>query len=382
VKDFYEILGIPKSASEEQIKKAYRKLARKWHPDINPGNTDAEQKFKDISMAYDVLGKPEKRKLYDEFGEEGLQSGFDSQKAREYKKWSGFQQDRTNWENRATDFGRYQSYEDIFRDMNGGGESFYQDYGDLHGHRSSPGRDIEYDMEIDLVSALKGFETELSMQKQITCTRCGGIGVEPQAQKGICLNCGGTGRVNVARGPVNFTRTCSQCGGKGKIGKLCSHCNGKGSVMDTERIRVNIPQGVKEGSKVRVAGKGEPGFGDGRPGDLYLIIHIKTHPFLRREDDNLYIEVPVSVGEAMAGGTITIPTLDGQVNLKIPSQSQSGQTLKLKGKGAVDTKTKKKGDLFVKLIVKVPKTKNSEILDAARKMEKFYTEDIRAGIKI
>jgi molecular chaperone DnaJ len=382
VRDFYKILGVQKSASEEQIKKAYRKLARKWHPDINPGNKEAEQKFKDISMAYEVLGKPEKRKLYDEFGEEGLQSGFDSQKAREYKKWSGFQQDRGGWKGQNKDFGRYQSYEDIFKDIYGDGKTFYNEYGDLYGSRPATGHDIEHDMEIDLVSALKGFETELSMQKQKTCTGCGGIGVEPHAQEGLCLNCGGTGRVNVAQGPMKFTRTCPQCGGKGKIGKPCSRCNGKGFIVYTERIRVNIPQGVKEGSRVRVAGKGEPGPGDGLPGDLYLIIHIKPHSYLKREGDDLYMEVPVTVAEAMAGGNITIPTFDGQVNLKIPPQSQSGQTLKLKGKGAVDAKTKKKGDLLVKLIVKVPKTENHEILDAAKKMESFYTDDIRAGIKI
>jgi molecular chaperone DnaJ len=382
VKDFYEILGIQNNASEDEIKKAYRKLARKWHPDINPGNKEAEKKFKDISMAYDVLGKPEKRKLYDEFGEEGLQSGFDSEKAREFKKWSSFQhsrQARSDWEDRTRDFGRYQSYEDIFQDMDGGGENFFQNN---RGYGSAQGRDIEYEMEIDLISALKGFETEISMQKQKLCPECGGVGIEPHVQEGLCLECGGTGTINVARGPMNFTRTCPKCRGKGKIGKLCSRCSGKGHVVDTERIRVNIPQGVKEGSKVRVAGKGEPGIGEGRPGDLYLIVHLKPHPILKREDDNLYMEVPVSVAEAMTGGTITIPTLDGQVNLKIPSQSQSGQILKLKGKGAVDTKTKKKGDLFVKLIVKVPKTKNSEIIEAAKKMEKFYTEDIREGIKI
>ncbi len=382
MRDFYEILGVSKSASDDQIKKAYRKLARKWHPDINPGNKEAEQKFKEISMAYDVLRKPEKRKLYDEFGEEGLQSGFDSEKAREYKKWTGFQQDSGDWKDKDRDFGRYQSYEDIYKDIYGDGENFYHEYGDLYGSKSSTGRDIEYDMEIDLVSSLKGFETELSMQKQKICERCGGIGVEPHSQEGLCLNCGGTGKVNVAQGPMKFTRTCPQCGGKGKTGKPCSRCNGRGSFVDTERIRVNIPQGVKEGSRVRVAGKGEPGLGGGRPGDLYLIFHIKPHPFLKREGDHLYMEVPVSIGEAMAGGTITIPTFDGQVNLRIPPQSQSGQTLKLKGKGAVDAKTRKKGDLLVKLIVKVPKTKNSEILEAARKMEKYYNEDIRGGIKL
>jgi len=382
VRNYYDILGVPKTASEEQIKKAYRKLARKWHPDINPGNKEAEQQFKDISQAYDVLGKPEKRKLYDEFGEEGLQSGFDSQKAREYKKWSEFQQSRKNREGKTADFGRYQSYEDIFKDIYGEGEDLYQGYDDFYGSGFAKGRDMEYDMEIDLVSALRGFETELSVQKQKICPGCRGTGIEPGAQEGLCLNCGGTGRVNVAQGPMKFTSNCPDCGGKGKTGKPCFQCNGKGAILDTERIRVTIPQGVKEGSRVRIAGKGEPGFGGGQPGDLYLIVHIKKHPFLKREGDDLHMEVPVSVGEAMGGGTITIPTFDGQVNLKIPPQSQSGQTLKLKGKGAVDPKTRKKGDLLVKLIVKVPKTENSEIIDAARKMEPFYSEDLRAGLKI
>lgn len=376
VRNLYEILGIPKTSSEEQIKKAYRKLARKWHPDINPGNKEAEQKFKEITMAYDVLGKPEKRKLYDEFGEEGLQSGFDSEKAREYK------QTREKWEARERDFGRYQSYEDLFRDTYGDEEHFYNQNRDFYGSRPTAGRDIEHDMEIDLVSALKGFDTELSMQKQKSCPSCSGRGLEPHGKERLCLSCGGTGKVNVAQGPMKFTRTCPQCIGKGKIGEPCSRCNGIGSVVDTERIRVTIPQGVKEGSRVRIAGKGEPGFDGGRAGDLYLIVHIKPHPFLKRDGNHLYMEVPVTVGEAMAGGTITIPTLEGHVNLKIPPQSQSGQTLKLKGKGAVDPKTKKKGDLLVKLIVKVPKTNNTEILDAAKKMEKFYMEDLRAGIKL
>ena len=382
MRDFYQILGIPKTASEQEIKKAYRKLARKWHPDINPGNKESEQKFKEISMAYDVLGKPEKRKLYDEFGEEGLQSGFDSEKAREYKKWSGFQQGRRNWKGQESDFGRYQSYEDVFKDVYGDEEYFFHDYKDLYGSRSASGHDIEHDFEIDLISALKGFETELSIQSQKQCSGCGGSGLEPHEPEGICLSCGGTGKLNVAQGPMRFTRTCTQCNGKGKIGKTCSRCNGIGSVVISERIRVTIPQGVKEGSRVRIAGKGKPGFDGGKAGDLYLVIHIMPHAFLKRDGDHLYMEIPVSVGEAMAGGTITIPTLEGPVNLKIPPQSQSGQTLKLKGKGAVDPKTHKKGDLLVKLIVKVPKTKNSEIIEAAKKMEKFYREDIRAGIKL
>jgi molecular chaperone DnaJ len=375
-KDLYEILGVSKKASKEEIKKAYRKLARKWHPDINPGNKEAEQKFKEISRAHEVLAKDEKRKLYDEFGEEGLQAGFDAEKARQYKQWETFQ--KGAGARGAEGFGRYQSYEDIFGDLFGYGRGA----GGFRTAGAMRGRNIEHDMAIDLVSALRGFETELSMQKSKTCPGCQGTGTDPKSAITTCPTCNGSGRLNVAQGPMQFTKPCPQCGGHGKTGKTCTQCGGSGQVLGTERIRVTIPQGVKEGSKVRVAGKGEPGLNGGQPGDLYLVIHIKPHPFLKREGDNLYMEVPVTVHEAMAGGNINIPTIDGQVNVKVPPKSQSGQTLRLKGKGAVNPKTKKKGDLMVKLVVKVPQTENKEILEAVGKMDRYYKEDLRKGIRL
>jgi len=374
--DFYKILGVKKDASQEAIKKSYRKLARKWHPDINPGNKEAEQRFKEISRAYDCLGHEEKRKLYDEFGEEGLQAGFDAEKAREYKKWGSFQQQGAGMDGQP--FGRYQSYEDVFGDLFGFGAG-------QAGHRgraAARGRDMEHEMTIDLISALKGFETELSMQKVMACSICQGTGTDPKSSLTTCAACGGSGRLNVAQGPMQFTRPCPQCKGHGKTGESCKACGGQGQTVGTEKIRVVIPQGVKEGSKVRVAGKGEPGLDGGQPGDLYLIIHIRPHPLLKREGDNLYMEVPVTVREAMAGGQITLPTIDGEVSVKVPRGSQSGQTLKLKGKGAVNPKTKQKGDLLVKLVVKVPKTDDGEILRAVEKMDQFYEEDLRRDIRL
>jgi len=374
--DFYEILGVPKDAAEDQIKKAYRKLARKWHPDINPGNKEAEQKFKEISRAYECLGNKEKRKLYDEFGEEGLHAGFDAEKAREYSKWSSFQQARGKGSSEG--FGRYESYEDIFGDFFGTGRE-WTGFGSTGAAR---GRDVHHEMTIDLVSALKGFETELSMQKNTVCPACQGSGTDPAAPITTCPYCGGSGRQDVAKGPMHFTKACPHCHGHGQIGTPCSRCGGSGQVMGTEKIRVVIPQGVHEGSKVRVAGKGEPGLNGGKPGDLYLIIHITPHPFLRREGDDLLMEVPVTVAEAMAGGTIHVPTIDGSVKVKVPAGSQSGQILRLKGKGAINPKTKKRGNLLIKLAVKVPRTDDPNIINAVKHMERFYKEDVRARLRI
>jgi molecular chaperone DnaJ len=375
-RDFYQVLGVSKDASQEEIKKTYRKLARKWHPDINPGNKEAEQKFKEISQAYDCIGDKEKRKLYDEFGQEGLRAGFDAEKAREYKKWTSFQE--AGRQKAGQDFGQYQSYEDIFGDLFG----FRGAQGGSRTTMAARGRDVEHDMTIDLISALKGFQTDLSMQLVKKCPECRGSGMDPHSPMTTCPTCNGSGRLDVAQGPIHFTKPCPQCQGHGKTGKSCARCGGSGQVLGAERVRVTIPQGVKEGSKVRVAGKGEPGLNGGQPGDLYLIIHVKPHPYLKREGDNLYMEVPITVREAMAGGTITIPTTDGQVNVKVPPRSQSGQVLKLKGKGAISAKTKHRGDLLVKLVVKVPQTDDREVLEAVEKIDRFYKGDIRAKIRL
>jgi len=375
-KDFYQILGVSKDATQEEIKKTYRKLARKWHPDINPGNKEAEQRFKEISQAYECLRNEQKRKLYDEFGEDGLQAGFDAEKAREYKKW-GSSQGR-GFQEAGQGFGRYQSYEDIFGNLFG----FQGGSGDFRTAASARGRDIEHEMTIDLISSLKGFETELAMQMMRKCPECSGSGIDPHSTMKTCPMCNGSGRLNVAEGPMHFTKACPQCGGHGKVGERCRQCGGSGQVLGTEKVRVKIPKGVKDGSKVRVAGKGEPGLNGGLPGDLYLIIKVKAHPLLKREGDDLYMDIPVTVREAMAGGAITIPTIDGQVKLKVPPRSQSGQILKLKGKGAIRAKTKQRGDLMVKLIVKVPQTDDREALDAVEKMDRLYKGDIRGDLRL
>lgn len=379
-KDYYEILGVKKDASSEEIKKAYRKLARKWHPDINPGDKEAERRFKEISSAYDCLGNDKKRKLYDEFGEDGLRAGFDEEKAREYKQWGAYGPESA-YQSGAGDqgYGRYQSYEDIFGDLFSGGRGFE---GDFRGRAAARGRDVEYDISIDLLSALKGFETELSIQKMKVCPGCSGSGIDPNSAMAKCRTCGGSGRMNVAQGPIQFTKPCPDCRGHGSIGKTCPQCMGSGHVATTDRIRVTIPHGVKEGSKVRLAGKGEQGLDGGKPGDLYLIVHVKEHPLLKREGDDLFMEVPITVGEAIKGGSIEIPTIDGKIKVKVPPGSQSEQILRLKGKGAMNMKTKTRGDLMVKLIVKVPQTNDKEALEAVEKIDKFYKGDLRSNMTL
>ncbi len=368
-KDLYKILGVKRDSSQEEIKKAYRKLARKWHPDINPGNKTAEERFKDISAAYDCLGNEERRKLYNEFGEEGLHTGFNAEKARQYKQWGAYQQQEDSGETwSGQGFGRYRSYEDIFGDIFSGG-------------MERGGRDLEHDLTIDLISALKGFDTELSMQKNKVCTACNASGIDPDSPISTCTTCSGSGRINVAEGPIQFTKPCPNCHGHGRKGRSCSKCGGTGRIQSFERIKVTIPQGVGEGSRIRLAGKGEPGYNGGQPGDLYLNIHVKPHNLLKREGDDLFMEIPITVAEAIIGGTISVPTIDGKVNVKIPPKSQSGQTLRLKGKGAVNLKSKKRGNLMLKLIVKVPQTDDREIFKAAEKINGFYKEDPRDNIR-
>jgi molecular chaperone DnaJ len=376
-KDYYDILGVKRDATENDVKKAYRKLARKWHPDINPGNKKAEEKFKEISAAYDVLGDKDKRRLYDEFGKEGLGPGFDAEAARRYKEAQQYQQGPWDEYTRGygwEDTGQYQSYEDLFGDILGKAERFKRP-------GKVSGRDIEYAMEVDFLSALKGFQTEIAIQKGVPCSGCDGSGMDPETIMKKCPTCKGSGRTSVAEGPVHFTQPCPDCGGYGK-GRPCSRCKGQGTMQGVERIKVTIPKGVKDGSRVRIAGKGEAGRGGGKPGDIYLVMKVKPHPLLRREGNDLLLELPVTLYEVMAGATVEVPTPDGRLKLKIPPKSQNGRVLRLKGKGAFDAKARTQGDLLVKLLVKVPESDDPEALEAVRRMEGLYRKDIRKDIKM
>jgi molecular chaperone DnaJ len=374
-RDYYEILGLSKDATTGQIRAAYRKLSRKWHPDVNPGNREAEERFKEISSAYEVLGNEEKRKLYDEFGEESLRPGFNPEGAREYRQYGGRPRGGGGEEE---EHGRFHTFEDLF------GSRF--DFGFGKGGYTSPqayrGSDIESGMTIDFIASLRGMNTEVSLNKAHTCPTCRGTGSDPTAGETTCTACGGTGRLNVARGPVEFTKTCPRCGGSGRVGRECPTCLGDGIIEGLERIRLSIPAGVKEGFRLKLTGKGEPGGPRGKPGDLYITIHVAEHPFLHREDDDLAMDVPITVREAIEGGTITVPTVEGQIKVKVPRMSQSGQRLKVKGKGAVNPKTKVRGDLYMRLLIKVPRTESREAVEAAQKIDSLYRENVRADIRL
>lgn len=339
-KDLYQVLGTGRTASPEDIKKAYRKLARKHHPDVNPGNKEAEERFKEISFAYDVLGDAEKRKLYDEFGEEGLQPGFDPQKMREYKAWSsggGFQFGGRGGDRSAS------SFEDFLGDLFGGG-GFSRGPG---GTRVELGEDLEYVLDLDLLEAVRGASKTISVQRPTPCPTCRG-----------------TGR---------------QANGKGKP---CPHCGGSGRVTTSERLTVKIPAAVDEGSRIRLAGKGASRTPGGPAGDLYLGIRIRPHPSLERKGPDLFLDLPITVGEAVSGATVTVPTPSGEVKLKIPAGSQSGQKLRLKGKGVTDPKTHTSGDLYVKLMIQIPDNGGESARQAADALESYYSENPRKNLHL
>jgi molecular chaperone DnaJ len=370
-RDYYQILGVERGASHEDIRKAYRKLARKYHPDINPGNKEAENTFKDLSVAYDVLGDPDKRKLYDEFGEAGLAAGFDAEKARSYRQW----QDRSarssgGYEYNVDDLG------DIFGDLGGL-------FGGGRTTSTGPvrGGDIEAAMDIDFLDAVRGFQTALTLQRPVQCETCHGAGTRPGSTPTTCPECGGTGGKPVVQGPLQFRATCPRCKGSGKLpGDPCATCGGTGRVLRAETIRVNIPPGAEPGKRIRLRGKGEAGVRGGAAGDLYIVPRIRPHPILTRSGRDLSMELPITVGEALRGASVEVPTPVGSVNVKIPAGAQSGQRLRVRGKGVPAHGRESAGDLYLNLMVRVPKDEIAQ--DVIDKIDRAYGENVRKDLRL
>jgi molecular chaperone DnaJ len=350
-RDYYEVLAVSRTATDEEVKRAYRKLAVKYHPDKNPDDPHAEEKFKELAEAYDVLMDADKRAAYDRFGHAAFSQGMGRG-------------------------GGFHDPFDIFREVFGGGgggggifETFFGVGATTDREGRQRGSDLRYDMQISLEEAAFGVDKEIEVRKLDTCAKCDGKGAEPGSRTINCPACGGRGQVISSRGFFQVSQTCPRCRGVGQIiEKPCRACDGEGRAENTSRIKLKIPAGIADGSRLRSSGNGEAGIRGGAAGDLYVVIHIKEHPIFQREDDNLYCEVPISFTLAALGGEIPVPTLEGKANLKVPAGTQSGQVFKLRGKGVANVNARDHGDLFARLLVEVPTRLNSE---QRQKLEEF-----------
>jgi molecular chaperone DnaJ len=330
-KDYYKILGVDKNATQEEIKRAFRQLARKYHPDV--AGKESEEKFKEINEAFQVLSDPQKRAQYDQFGSEAF---------------------------KPEDFTfRWPSFDDLFRDFGFG--DIFDVFSEFRERRTEKGADLRYDLEISLEDAFYGKIEKIEIPTYILCKSCNGRGAKDFKE---CPNCHGTGEIKrVER--LAFTKiinitACNKCKGTGQIiEKPCDECKGVGRIKKMKKITIKIPRGVDTGSYLRVAGQGEESY-NGPPGDLYVVIHVKDHPIFKREKDNLFCEKTVSLGQAIFGDTIEIPTIDGKTELKIPSGTQSHTTFRLKGHGMPNLHSSKRGDMIVKIIVKIPEKLNEK----------------------
>lgn len=341
-KDYYEVLGLQKGASDDEIKRAFRKLAVKYHPDRNQGNTEAEEKFKEINEAYQVLSDPEKKSRYDQFGS----AAFDGSGGFGGGGFGGFD---------GFDMG---GFGDIFESFFGGG-------GGSSRRRNGPvrGNDIEYTITLTFEEAVFGAEKEISVTRSENCEHCHGSGAEPGSSVKTCPKCGGSGQVRVQRqtplGNFVSTSTCDQCGGSGKITeKPCNACRGNGNVRKTRKIKVNIPAGVDTGNVMPLRGQGEHGLRGGSPGDLYVRINVTPSKVFTRKGNDVYIDAHVSMAKAALGTEITVATVDGNVKYTVPAGTQSGTMFRLKGKGIQRVNSSGNGDQYVKVIVDIPKTLN------------------------
>ena len=358
--DYYELLGVAKGASEEEMKKAYRKKAVQYHPDKNPGNKEAEEMFKKVSEAYEVLKDPEKRAAYDRYGHAAFeQAGAGPRGGAGY---GG---------------GGFHDPFDIFREVFGqrgsgaGGifDEFFGGGGEGNGGGSGRGSDLRYDLEISLEEAAKGVEKEISFRRAGACAHCSGSGAEPGSKKTTCSTCRGAGQVTTSRGFFHVRQVCPTCHGSGsRFERTCAKCSGEGRVQETAKINVRIPPGVDTGSKLRSTGNGEAGVMGGSAGDLYIVIHVKEHEVFERQGDDLFCEMPIKFTLATLGGTVQVPTMEGKATLKIPAGTQSGTTFRLKGRGMPQLRGGVQGDQLIRVHVEVPTSLNSE---QKRKLEEF-----------
>ena len=330
-RDYYEVLGLKRGADEAEIKKAYRRIAMKFHPDRNQGDDSAEEKFKEANEAYEVLSDPQKKTAYDQFGHAGVegQAGAGG--------FGGFG-------------GAGASFSDIFGDV----------FGDIFGgtrQRSGPqrGSDLRYNLEVDLEDAVKGATVKIRVPTLESCEDCGGSGARRGSSPTTCTTCGGAGQIRMQQGFFSVQQTCPNCRGKGRMIKdPCSSCHGRGRVEKQKTLSVKIPPGVDTGDRIRLAGEGEAGADSGPPGDLYVQVSVRQHPIFERDGKHLYCEVPISFTDAALGGELEVPTLDGRVKLRVPPETQTGKLFRLRGKGVKPVRGGAVGDLLCRVVVETP----------------------------
>ena len=353
-KDYYDALGVSRNATVEEIKKAYRRLAMKHHPDRNTGDAKAEEKFKEIQEAYDVLSDERKRAAYDQFGHAGVHGG------------AGMG---------GGGFG-----------PGGFGDIFDSVFGDIFGHtgggrggrgpRVFRGADLRYDLDLKLDEAVAGKNIKIRVPKLVACHECNGSGAKKGSSPVSCPTCGGMGQVRMQQGIFSLQQTCPQCRGNGKVIKdPCKECHGRGRVRDTRTISVKIPPGVDNGDRIRLAGEGEAGENGGPPGDLYVHINVLEHPIFTREATDLHCDVPISFATASLGGELEVPTLDGRVKLKIPPETQSGKLFRLRGKGVRSVRTSNTGDLICRVMVETPVNLTKQQKELLRQLDESINSD-------
>lgn len=361
-RDYYEVLGLKKGASDDEIKKAFRKMAMKYHPDKNPGDKTAEEHFKEVNEAYAVLSDPDKKSKYDRFGHAGVDpnAGFGG--------------------GGAGGFGGFGGFEDIF-DMFGGAFGGFGG-GGSRGRRNGPrkGSDLQKAITIEFKEAAFGTKKQIRINKYVKCKTCGGTGAAPGTSKKQCPKCGGTGEVRTSQrtplGTFQSVSPCPDCNGTGEINETpCKDCGGSGKVRENVTISVNIPAGVDNESVIPIKGQGEPGINGGPDGDLYIVINVKPHPIFERRGQDLWLEIPISFNQAALGDEIVVPTLEEKVSYKVPAGTQPGTVFRLKGKGIKSVRSSRKGDLYVKVTLEVPTKLNGKQKRAIETMGKAVTNE-------